>query len=208
MTKIVGAILAGGKSSRFGEQNKALAQLGGQTLIEHVVGRISPQVSTIVFSGDAYDLPGSLPSSGVETSPQWVSDVERGQRGPLIAVLSCLKYLNKTGSEWLFTSACDTPFLPGDIVEKLMLAAEQKPSKIAVAHDDNRLQPANALWHRDSLNTLQMAVGAGVQGFHQFLDTQAYAIAEWPEGGNHFININTQVDLEKAEKLLLAKHSS
>ncbi|MDX1556713.1 MAG: NTP transferase domain-containing protein, partial [Xanthomonadales bacterium] len=46
----VGVILAGGRSRRFGSRPKALAILGGVTLIEHVIERLSPQVSDMALS--------------------------------------------------------------------------------------------------------------------------------------------------------------
>lgn len=197
MTNILGAILAGGKSSRFGEENKALALLEGRPLIQHVIDRLQSQTSEIVFSGQAYQL------ENVDiVNPNWVLDSEPGQRGPLVGVLSCLDYLQESDSEWLLISACDTPFLPDDLAEKLLEKALSDSTMIAVAHDGKRLQPANALWHRDLYPALKAAVTNDVRGFHQFLDTQPHTLAMWPESGNHFININTPLDLAKAEELL------
>lgn len=199
MTKIIGAILCGGKSSRFGEENKALAKLAGKPLIQHVIDRLQPQVSEIIYSGEQYDIE----TTGQETSRQWVADIAPGQRGPLVGVLSCLEYLQKTDSTWLLISACDTPLLPSDLGEKLLEKALAENHKLSVAHDSKRLQPANSLWHRDLYQSLKDAiVDRGIQGFHQFLDSQNYATAAWENDRNCFINLNTQLDLANANNLL------
>ncbi len=205
MSNITGAILAGGQSSRFGNTNKALALLDYKPLIQHVIDRLAPQVSDLILSGEPYDDH----QLSIPTPSKWVADMTQGH-GPLIAVLSCLNQLQeqnreqdrKQNNEWLLTSACDTPFLPLDLAEKLMRAAVTEKMPIAVAHDGTRLQPATMLWHRDLFPILKAETETGIRGFHQFLDTQPHAVFTWPVGTNHFININTQLDLENAEALL------
>ena len=51
MIDVNGLILAAGASTRMGLQNKALATLGGRSLIERVIDRLRPQVAKIVISG-------------------------------------------------------------------------------------------------------------------------------------------------------------
>ena len=199
MAIVTGAILTGGKSSRFGGENKALADLAGKPLIQHVIDRLKPQVSELLFSGNKY----ALETVKLTRSPIWVSDIVQGQRGPLIGILSCLKYMQASNSEWLLTSGCDTPLLPTNLAKILLNRAKEAGSQLCVPHDGIRLQTANALWHRNLYPILKAAVeDAGIQGVHQFLDTHPHTVANWPKDTNDFINLNTQVDLENAEKLL------
>lgn len=195
---VMGAVFVGGKSSRFEDGDKAAAVLGTMPLVEHVINRLSTQVQHIVLSGNFTQQSLNLPPIYDQ-----VPDIISGQKGPLIATLSCLEYLTKTECEWLLTSACDTPFLPTDMADALLREATQKNTGICVPHDGERLQPANALWHRDLYQPLKEAVEQeGMQGFHQFLDTQSYASVTWPLTSDHFININTQLDLAEAERIL------
>ena len=45
--KPAGVILAGGRSSRMGVERKALVEIGGQTLLAHVIGRLRPQLDSL-----------------------------------------------------------------------------------------------------------------------------------------------------------------
>lgn len=83
-TDILGVILAGGRSSRFGK-DKALGQLGGQRLIDHVVARAAPQVGGLAVSGRDYGL-------GLPVIP----DCEPGQ-GPLGGLLSAVHWAQNKG---------------------------------------------------------------------------------------------------------------
>ncbi|MBK7285215.1 MAG: NTP transferase domain-containing protein [Sphingomonadales bacterium] len=46
--KILGAIIAGGKSRRFGS-DKTVAELRGKPLIQHVIDGLSPQCDDLVI---------------------------------------------------------------------------------------------------------------------------------------------------------------
>lgn len=202
MSKITAAILAGGKSSRFEGGNKALALLNGKPLIQHVIDRLSPQADDLVFSGEEY----SLTNVDLPSPPNWVADLSPGQKGPLIALLSCLEHLQTTDSEWLLTSACDTPMLPTDLADKLLVSLAASDRLIAIPEEGDRLQPANGLWHRDVYPALKTAIDEqDMRGFHQFLDTQSYSTTSWPAECNHFINLNTQLDLVAAEQLITSQ---
>jgi molybdopterin-guanine dinucleotide biosynthesis protein A len=50
--KIVGLLLAGGQSRRMGGGDKALRLLAGQTLLDHVIARVRPQVAALVLNAN------------------------------------------------------------------------------------------------------------------------------------------------------------
>ena len=85
---ILGVILAGGKSSRFGS-NKSLSNLSNIKLIEHVINKISKYFSEILIVSNDSKL--ILDSSNIKI----IKDCKRGQLGPLIGVLSAMKYANQ-----------------------------------------------------------------------------------------------------------------
>ena len=84
---ILGVILAGGKSSRFGS-NKSLSKLANNKLIEHVINKIDTYFPEIlVVSND----------SGLQIENQKIKiikDCIKGYLGPLAGVLSAMKYAN------------------------------------------------------------------------------------------------------------------
>ncbi len=101
--KILGAILAGGQSRRFGS-DKARALLRGQPLMAHVVAALSGQVDALVVVGR--DWPGlaradDLPAPGL---------------GPLGGLAGALDHAARTGFDAVLSSGCDTPDLPDDLL--------------------------------------------------------------------------------------------
>ncbi|APR53918.1 molybdenum cofactor guanylyltransferase [Sphingomonas koreensis] len=106
---ILGAILAGGQSSRFGS-DKAIALLEGRTLIEHVVGAISGEVDGMIVCGRAY--PGL----------QAVPDRPRSALGPLGGINAALRYAADNGFAKVLTVPCDTPYIGSDLLAALISA--------------------------------------------------------------------------------------
>ena len=84
---ILGVILAGGKSSRFGS-NKSLSKLANNKLIEHVINKIDKYFPEIlVVSND----------SGLIIENKKIKIIEdciKGYLGPLAGILTAVKYAN------------------------------------------------------------------------------------------------------------------
>lgn len=103
---ILGVVLAGGRSSRFGK-DKAMALLHGKRLIDHAIERLLPQCSEIAISGRNYEKFGrvdDLPSAGL---------------GPLAALNGALAMGKCRGFSRVLTVACDNIDLPDDLVHQL-----------------------------------------------------------------------------------------
>ncbi len=101
---ILGAIIAGGKSSRMG-QDKALMDFHGRPLISAVAERIRPQVDWLIFNanGDA----ARFANLGCEVVP------DRYDTGtPLSGLHAALSFGAEQGFDAVLTVPCDTPFLP------------------------------------------------------------------------------------------------
>jgi molybdopterin-guanine dinucleotide biosynthesis protein A len=110
MSLPLGVILAGGLATRMGGGDKALLQVGGQTLLNRVIDRLQPQVAGMALNAngdaarfDAFELP-VLPDSIA------------GYPGPLAGVLAGLDWAAEQGAEAIVTVAADTPFFPADLV--------------------------------------------------------------------------------------------
>ena len=82
--KIVGLLLAGGKSRRMGGGDKALRLLGGITLLERAIGQLRPQVDTLVLNANGD--PGRFAKFGLPVVPDSAPDFA----GPLAGVLAGL----------------------------------------------------------------------------------------------------------------------
>jgi molybdopterin-guanine dinucleotide biosynthesis protein A len=138
----LGAILAGGAASRFGA-DKALAEIGGVTLIDHARAALAPHVDRIIVVGR--DIP-DRPAPGL---------------GPLGGLCAALHHA--TGGEVL-TVPCDVPFPPA-----MLFAALQGAPVICGDHPvfglwPAALAPALDAWlaadHNRSIRAFAEAVGA------------------------------------------------
>lgn len=108
--KRLGAILAGGRASRFGS-DKALAQWRGRALIDHAVAALLPAVDAVVICGRPH---GDWP---------WVSDRPAPELGPLGGLCAALAYAGAHGFDRVVTLPCDVPLAPAPLLDDLCARA-------------------------------------------------------------------------------------
>ena len=116
---LVGLLLAGGLSRRMGGGDKTLRPLGGRTILDHVIERVRPQVEPLVLNANGD--PARFAGTGLPVAPDVVPDFA----GPLAGVLTGLDWAaeHAPGARWVATFATDAPFLPTDLVERLLAAS-------------------------------------------------------------------------------------
>jgi molybdenum cofactor guanylyltransferase len=167
---ILGAILAGGASARFGS-DKALALLDGRPLIEHAIAAIAPQVDAIVVCGREW--PGRIS----------LADRPSGRHGPLAGLSAALLYASEHGFDAVLSAPCDTPDAPRDLLFRL------SPPSSFVADT-----PVIGLWSAATLPILDALLAAGgSRSMRAFADR----IAARPIGLDRPLrNINFRHDLE------------
>lgn len=128
---VTGLILAGGRATRMGNCDKGLQQFNGKTMIEHVISRFAPQVSTLIINANRnlteYAQFGFPVHSDVGDSPS----AEPDYAGPLAGLKVGLTHCK---TPYMITVPCDAPFLPKDLVERLMTALQQQQADIAIAY--------------------------------------------------------------------------
>jgi len=203
--RLAGVILAGGKSSRMGEVPKALITLGDKPLIAHVMHRLQPQVSSLFLSGAGRN--SDLESFGLAVVP----DLLPCYRGPLTGLYSALQHLadkdmaNKdladdARPDALVLCPCDAPFIPQDLVEKLVSAAGGEPGPVVVVSYQGTLQPTFSLWQHHHLPAIRDAVvNRGDGGLKHILKSLPYTIVEWVSAEPPpFYNVNTPEELKTA----------
>ena len=137
---VAGAILAGGRSTRMGCRNKALAELGGRPLIRHVIDRLRPQVDAMAVSVET-DIP-EFNALGISQ----LADPAPGHRGPLGGLLAALRYFAGT-HDWVLLTPCDAPLLPPDLAARLHATAREASAPAAVVQWAGELQPTFSIWN-------------------------------------------------------------
>jgi molybdopterin-guanine dinucleotide biosynthesis protein A len=194
---VAGVILTGGRSRRMGGVIKARQILGGQTLIQHVIDRMNPQVGQLLLSVE-YES-ADYACYGL----QQIADPVPGSNGPLGGLLSALSNL-RDHQDWLLLAPCDAPFLPLDLGRKLKRQAVKMQAQGCVVRYRSEVQPTFSLWNRRLLPVLKSAVlEQGMGGFKQFLRVHDLAVLNWKGSDiSPFFNINDPVSLAEAERLI------
>jgi molybdenum cofactor guanylyltransferase len=194
-------ILAGGQARRMGGGDKCLSDLGGQTLLAHVIVRIAPQVSQLALNANGD--PARFSGYGLPV----LADSVGGFAGPLAGVLAALDWAAGLGAQTVVTVAADTPFFPSDLVERLHAASDaDHPIALAATPDARRgmgRHPTFGLWPVALRDDLRAALAGGVRKVVQWADGHGVALAVFEiDGHDPFFNINTADDLDIARAML------
>ena len=104
--KLLGAVLAGGRSSRFGS-DKALAVVNGRRLIDGVIADLATQVDMVIVCGR--DWPGTIA----------IADQPRPALGPLGGLCAALNHAAASGFDAVLTAPCDAVRLPAGLAALL-----------------------------------------------------------------------------------------
>ena len=197
---VAGVVLAGGLSRRMGGGDKALLDLGGRTILDHVIERARPQVAALALNanGDAQRFERfGLPV---------IADVVEGYAGPLAGVLTGLEWAAAEAPDcaWVATFASDAPFLPDDLVARLLAAVEQGGAEMACAASAGRHHPVFGLWPVALAGALRGAViDEAVRKVDLWTARYGLAVADFEtEPHDPFFNANRPEDLAEAEALL------
>jgi molybdopterin-guanine dinucleotide biosynthesis protein A len=188
MGTVTGVILAGGKASRMGGQDKGLLELKGKPLWQHVAHALRPQVDKLIVSAnrnlEVYR------ASGLPVIQDYIADYP----GPLAGILSVMQ---QSDSDWYLFSPCDTPFIPDCLAERLSSASEHSPA--IWVHDGERDHPTIALIHRKIVPELQHYIDLGERRVMVFLKSSGGSSVDFSDMKQAFVNVNTPEDLASWE---------
>ncbi|MGI9433628.1 MAG: molybdenum cofactor guanylyltransferase MobA [Geminicoccaceae bacterium] len=197
---VVGVLLAGGQARRMGGGDKCLRELGGRPILAHVIERIRPQVQATVLNANGD--PGRFSAFALPV----IADVIEGFAGPLAGVLTGMEWARSYYPDcpWIVTVATDTPFLPEDLVVRMIEAAQTEEAVLATAVSNGRTHPVFGLWPVDQADALRRAmVDEEIRKVDRF--TSRFRLAEVifaAEPFDPFFNTNRPDDLQEAEHLL------
>ncbi len=186
----------------MGGGDKGLLMLGGQTVLAHVIERLTPQVTAVALNANGD------PARFADLSLPVLPDTEPEFPGPLAGVLAGLDWAALTGAADIVTVAADTPFFPADLVAKLKEARDAAGTPIALAAtpDPNgaiNRHPTFGLWPVNLRGDLRVALRAGTRKIVDWTDAMGCATATFPtKPFDPFFNINQPEDLMQAEDML------
>jgi len=181
-----GAVLVGGKSRRMGI-DKPLIPIGGQRLIERVVGALAQVVEEVLLVGQGAARLAWLGLPCLE-------DLLPG--GPLAGIYTALAAARHPHC---LIVACDMPFLDPPLLAYLL---EQMPGwDVVVPYVDGRLEPLHAVYARSCQEVVGEMLARGETcplDLYPRVRTRYVGpeeIAGFPGGWRSFINLNTPQEL-------------
>lgn len=187
MTKIntvTGLVLAGGAGRRVGGQDKGLVLWQGKQLVSHVVARLQAQTSALIISCNRnIDQYKSLGFPIVE-------DQRSGFEGPLAGIEAARSRIR---TPYVAVVACDTPLLPCDLVQRLLLplcAQTETAPVISFAHDGKREQYLCALIKTECLADLSHFLQQGHRAVKHWYRQNPYVSVDFSDKYDSFQNHN------------------
>jgi molybdopterin-guanine dinucleotide biosynthesis protein A len=199
----LGLVLAGGLARRMGGGDKARIEVGGISILDRVLGRLSGQCVDIIINANGD------PKRFEDTGCVVVPDNVPGFVGPLAGVLAGLDWLaaQQNGVEWLLSVPGDCPFLPDDLVERLHAARREMGTAVplACARSGEWRHPVVGLWPLALRESLRKALTEeGLRKIEVWTARHGVAVADWPaEPVDPFLNVNTPEDAERAARIAL-----
>ena len=195
---IIAAILAGGKSRRFGV-DKSTTKLGDKTLIEHTVSKIEKKFSEILIISNNQEIKVDKKNVFV------LKDCIQGQLGPLVGVLSAMKWVetNNKKYDWVATFPCDTPFFDISMIDEVKRISKKNNKKLYFLKSGEKRHNIFGLWSIQLKDILEKDINNNFRKVEEWADKIGLeTININHEKFDSFLNINTKEDLEEAKKIL------
>jgi len=194
---ILGVVLAGGKSQRFGE-DKSQVKLGGKLLIDYILSEIIEEFREIlVVSNSSINFKHSDKILVIE-------DIKKNL-GPLGGVLTAMRWVkdNNKDYKWISTFPADTPFFKHSILQKFLHNIQPDESKLFFIKSNKTRHNIFGLWSIDLMYKLEEDLNKGERKVEKWANSIGVKTINIEfQNNDPFFNINTKEDLEKAKDRL------
>ncbi len=191
--RMTGLVLAGGRATRMGGEDKGLLEVAGRPMIAYVIDALRPQVARILVNANRNTE--RYARFGVPV----LGDRLAGFQGPLAGMASGMAAAD---TEFVLTVPCDSPLVPDDLAGRLIDALEASGAFIAVAHDGRRQQPVFALLRTELLSDLKEYLASGERKIDRWFRLHRIVEADFSDRTQAFLNVNTPADRAVLEDIL------
>ena len=192
---ILGAVLAGGKSQRFGE-DKSQVKLNGKFLIDYILSEIIDEFKEILIVSN-----NQIKFKNYENI-SLINDFKKDQ-GPLGGVLSAMKWAKEKNNKykWISTFPVDTPFFKKEILQKFLSEINSEESKLFFIKSNNTRHNIFGIWSIDLMKKLENDLNEGQRKVELWANSVGVKVIDIEFiNDDPFFNINTKEDLEKAKE--------
>ena len=190
---ILGTVLAGGKSQRFGE-DKSQVKLGDKLLIDYILSEIIDEFNEILV------VSNNLIKFKYSKKISLIKDF-RKDLGPLGGVLTAMKWVkdNNKNYQWISTFPADTPFFKNQILKDFLKSINLNESKLFFIKSNNTRHNIFGLWSIDLMDKLEEDLNKGERKVEIWANSIGVKSINMEfENEDPFFNINTKDDLKKA----------
>ena len=188
---ITGVILAGGQGRRMGGVDKGLQVLRGKPLVQWVAERFAPQVDEVIINANQNLEKYSRLGYAV------VSDEVTGYAGPLAGLH---RALSAASHSLIATAPCDSPFLPENLVQRLLAALLAQHAELAIARTGTQAHPVFCLCRKSVLPSLSAFLDAGGRKIDAWYARLRVVEVAFDDEAAAFSNINTREELAAFEQ--------
>tara|TARA_B100000073_G_scaffold337835_1_gene334221 strand:- start:247 stop:855 length:609 start_codon:yes stop_codon:yes gene_type:complete len=196
-SNILGVVLAGGKSQRFGE-DKCQVKLGDKLLIDYILSEILDEFKEVLL------ISNNKIKYNYSNKISLVEDTKKGL-GPLGGILTAMKWIrqNNKSYKWISTFPSDTPFFKKQILNNFLEEIKNYEGKLFFINSNDTRHNIFGLWSIDLLERLEKDLDNGERKVEMWANKIGVKSINMKfENKDPFFNINTKEDLTKAEEYL------
>ena len=197
LNNILGVVLAGGKSQRFGK-DKSQVKLQDKLLIDYVLKEIIDEFNeTLIISNSSINF---MQSKKISITRDFQSGL-----GPLGGVLTAMKWIKEKNKkyEWISTFPVDTPFFTKKELKFFYDNIDINKNKLFFIKNKNTRHNIFGLWSLDLMEKLEKDLTKGERKVEVWADSVGVSVVNIDyKKSDPFFNINTKKDLDEAIKIL------
>ena len=197
LNNILGVVLAGGKSQRFG-QDKSQVKLQNKLLIDYILSEIIDEFNeTLIVANEKINF---LSSNNISITKDFKSGL-----GPLGGVLTAMKWIKENDKKykWISTFPSDTPFFTKKELKFFYENININKSKLFFIKSKETRHNIFGLWSLELIEQLENDLLKGERKVEVWADTIGVKTVNIDyKKTDPFFNINTKEDLNKAKEYI------
>jgi molybdopterin-guanine dinucleotide biosynthesis protein A len=182
----------------MGGGDKARIRIGDKTILDRVLARLAPQCGAVIINANGDQA--RFADTHLPVVPDSVPDFA----GPLAGILAGLDWAaaNQPAVTDIVSVPGDCPFLPVDLVDRLLDARAAQSKPLACARSGDWRHPVVGLWPVALRNDLRRAlIEKNLRKIEVWTAQPGVAIADWPAVPvDPFFNVNTPEDAAEANR--------
>ena len=197
LNNILGVVLAGGKSQRFG-RDKSQVKLQDKLLIDYVLKEIIDEFNeTLIIANSSINF---MQSKKISITRDFQSGL-----GPLGGVLTAMKWIKEKNKKykWISTFPVDTPFFTKKELKFFYENIDTNKNKLFFIRNKNTRHNIFGLWSLDLMEKLETDLLKGERKVEVWADSIGVKVVNIDyKKPDPFFNINTKEDLKKAIEIM------